>query len=58
MQFYTMRDARDRLVLYKRKHDGARWISAEDGDVVGEGITIYIGLGGDERHSVDIYHPR
>jgi hypothetical protein len=26
--------------------------------VVGEGITIYIGLGGDERYSVDIYHPR
>lgn len=49
-----MRHARGIRVLYERKHDGARGSSTEKGDAFGEVITVYVRLGGDERHRVDI----
>ena len=49
-----MRDPRGSRVLNERKHDGASVVGTEKGDAIGEAITIYIGLRGGERHSVDI----
>jgi len=54
IKFCTMRHARGIRVLYEGKHDWARGSSTEKGDAFGEVITVYVRLGGDERHRVDI----
>ena len=49
-----MHNVRCGHVLYERKQNGTHGIGTEKCDAFREAITVYIGLGGGERHGIDI----
>ena len=50
------RGTRGSRILKEWEHDGARRVSADQGDALGEAITVDIGLRGEEGCSIDFCH--